>query len=194
MVRKLTIVSFCLAFSMASFGSFAAAGGGSCQGAQVIGSGATDTRVTLERNCFTPGTLLVDPGDSVTFVNEDPVNHVVIGSHMRWGSTVPIEPGQEITHTFELSGIYAYTCNYHAGMTGVIVVGDGEVALAGAKPSKFIHPVGEDVEASVKKDSRLLSGQPSQPLVYLAFGSMATWFLAYRIGRRLPRRDPGADQ
>jgi hypothetical protein len=59
----------------------------------------------------------------VTFVNTDPMVHNVGGT--LWGSYEDLNPGDTFTATFDRPGIYPYACNYHFGMTGAIVVGDG---------------------------------------------------------------------
>ena len=73
--------------------------------------------------CFTPTTLQIQPGDTVTFVNKDPFVHNVGGN--LWGHFDDLNPGDTFAATFDEQGIYPYACNYHPGMTGAIVVGDG---------------------------------------------------------------------
>ena len=40
--------------------------------------------------------------------------------------------GDAFTATFDGAGIYPFACQYHPGMTGAIVVGDGKGAGSGA--------------------------------------------------------------
>ena len=97
-----------------------AAAGGGCHAGATQGTGDT---VELVDMCFTPSTLQVQPGDSVTFVNEDPFVHNVGGN--QWGHYDDLNPGDAFTATFDDEGIYPFACSYHLGMTGAIVVGDG---------------------------------------------------------------------
>jgi len=97
-----------------------AAAGGGCHGGATQGTGDT---VELVDMCFTPSTLSIQPGDSVTFVNTDPMVHNVGGT--LWGHYDDLNPGDTFTATFDQPGIYAYACSYHQGMTGAIVVGGG---------------------------------------------------------------------
>jgi hypothetical protein len=79
--------------------------------------------VELVDACFTPTTLQIQPGDTVNFVNKDPFVHNVGGN--LWGHFDDLNPGDTFAATFDEEGIYPYACNYHPGMTGAIVVGDG---------------------------------------------------------------------
>jgi plastocyanin len=105
-------------------GAPAAAGGGGChQGTTTAASGPDGATIEMIDACFTPTTLRVDPGAEVTFVNRDDMTHNVTAN--AWGHFDDLELGGGFTVTFGDSGIYPYACNYHPGMTGAIVVGDG---------------------------------------------------------------------
>ncbi|HEY8117293.1 MAG TPA: plastocyanin/azurin family copper-binding protein [Actinomycetota bacterium] len=97
-----------------------AAAGGGCHSGVTQGTGDT---VELVDACFTPTTLQIQPGGSVTFVNTDPMVHNVGGN--LWGHFDDLDPGQAFSATFDEPGVYPYACWYHPGMTGAIVVGDG---------------------------------------------------------------------
>ena len=98
-----------------------AAAGGGCHSGVTNGTGDT---VEMVDACFTPTTLQVDPGVTVTFVNQDDFTHNVAAN--TWGHFEDMNRGDAFTATFVDEGVYAYACNYHPGMTGAIVVGDGE--------------------------------------------------------------------
>jgi plastocyanin len=97
-----------------------AGAGGGCHAGVTRGTGDT---VELVDACFTPTTLQIRPGDTVTFVNEDPFVHNAGGN--LWGHFEDLNSGDTFTATFDQQGIYPYACSYHPGMTGAIVVGDG---------------------------------------------------------------------
>lgn len=105
-------------------GAPAAAGGGGCHQGTTTGKGGADgATIELLDACFTPTTLRVDPETEVTFVNRDDMTHNVTAN--AWGHFEDMELGDRFTVRFGESGIYPYACNYHPGMTGAIVVGDG---------------------------------------------------------------------
>ncbi len=80
--------------------------------------------------CFTPSTLHVDAGTTVTFVNRDPFEHNVSGNG--WGRFESMAQGDRVSARFDDDGIFAYACSIHPGMTGSVVVGDGDGSGNGA--------------------------------------------------------------
>jgi len=112
------------------------AGGGGCYTGPTQGEGHT---VEMEKACFTPSTLHVRPGTTVTFENRDPFPHNVVG--LEWASPRDLRDGMQFRTTFQEEGIYPYACSYHYGMAGAIVVGDGRGAGSGAPVE--VGPLGE---------------------------------------------------
>ena len=56
-----------------------------------------------------------------TWTNDDAVPHTATASDGSFDSG-NLNPGQSFSLTFSTAGAYAYICQYHAGMTGTIVV------------------------------------------------------------------------
>jgi plastocyanin len=129
--RVATIVTLGLLGALAGTTTASAGGAGHCENAEARG-----TRVVLAEACFTPTTLFADPGATITFVNEDPFAHNVSGAG--WGHYDDMGQGSRFTMSFADEGVYAYACTLHPGMTGSIVVGEGDsgatVAAAGDVP------------------------------------------------------------
>jgi plastocyanin len=94
-----------------------------CYGGGTTG-GTTDTpgtglTVTESGLAFTPGLLEVRVGDTVTFVNEDSVDHQVLID----GVTLARQTaGESVTWTAETVGTMDYICTLHPAMMGRIVV------------------------------------------------------------------------
>jgi len=106
----------------------ALAGGGCHSGVtQNDATGEKDATVRMLDACFTATVTRVDAGTSVTFANTDQgVTHNVGGN--QWGHFENMIEGDTFTVRFDDAGIYPFACNYHPGMTGAIVVGDGKGA------------------------------------------------------------------
>ena len=104
-----------------------ASAGGGCHAGVTTGD---DPTVVMADACFTATITNVDPGQAVTFVNEDPMTHNVTAN--LWGNFEDMNQGDTYTVTFDDEGIYPFACSYHPGMTGAIVVGDGNGAGNGA--------------------------------------------------------------
>jgi plastocyanin len=108
--------------------------GGGCHG-DVTENDATDQKAATVRMidaCFTATVTAVDPGTPVTFANTDRgVTHNVGGN--QWGHFEDMIEDDAFTVTFDEAGIYPFACNYHPGMTGAIIVGDGKGAGGGGE-------------------------------------------------------------
>ena len=111
--RTLTL---CLA--AAAFG-LAACGGSDKEPAAQAPASAGD-KVAVVDNSFTPASLKVAVGDSVTFENEGQIAHTVTGDDFDSGS---LAPGQTFTFKATEKGTFSYVCTFHPGMQGTIEVG-----------------------------------------------------------------------
>ena len=90
--------------------------------AAASGGGSAQDTVTMARSyVFEPSEISVDPGATVTWVNEDNFTHTVRIDDEVIGQAAP---GESITHDFEESGSFAYDCSLHPkDMRGVVNVG-----------------------------------------------------------------------
>jgi LPXTG-motif cell wall-anchored protein len=72
---------------------------------------------------FSPGTLTISVGDSVTWTNNAQDPHTSTSDSGVWDSGT-LNPGQSFTRTFSSAGTFAYHCSFHQslGMVGTIVV------------------------------------------------------------------------
>ena len=69
---------------------------------------------------FTPATLTVSPGTTVTWGNNDSIAHTSTADAGLWDSG-SIPSGKTFTFKFDTPGTYKYHCSIH-GFTGTIVV------------------------------------------------------------------------
>ena len=79
------------------------------------------TSVAIKDYAFTPATLTIPAGTTVTWTNNDTVPHTATASDGSFDSG-NLNPGQSFSFTFATPGSYPYVCQYHAGMKGTIVV------------------------------------------------------------------------
>jgi plastocyanin len=80
--------------------------------------------VEMVNFAFSPGSITIAPGDTVTWTNGDGTAHTVTGNNGTWGSG-HLANGQAYTHQFNETGDYAYHCSIHSSMTGVVHVTSG---------------------------------------------------------------------
>jgi len=76
--------------------------------------------VSMKSTAFQPKELTISAGDTVTWINNDPMLHNVdLGS---LGKSPDMRKGETYSMTFDKPGTYDYECNIHPGMTGKIIV------------------------------------------------------------------------
>jgi plastocyanin len=156
------------------------AGGGGCSAAPTNGVGVT---VEMVERCFNPTVIRVKPGDKVTFVNRDQVQHTVTGTSFRFGSPDTLEPGQSATFKFVTNGVYAYSCIFHPGMTGAVVVGDGTgPGLAAGPDPVVIAPMPASLAAAAPRPPA--APQPPWPWLTVA-ALVAGGALGFLLSRRI---------
>ncbi|TCN35576.1 cupredoxin-like protein [Kribbella orskensis] len=77
--------------------------------------------VEIKDFMFTPMTLTVAVGTTVTWKFDDSTQHTVTADDNSFASS-PMSNGQTFTHTFSAAGTVAYHCSIHPEMTGTITV------------------------------------------------------------------------
>ena len=76
-----------------------------------IPAGSIEIRIDDDdADAFNPGSLTVDLGQSVTFINADDKEHTATGSGFDTGT---IQPGGTATIVLETPGTFAYSCQFH---------------------------------------------------------------------------------
>jgi plastocyanin len=103
-VRRLAIAVGLALFALASPGSTAL---------------AVDKWVTMYANEYRPGVVTINVGDTVTWVNDDDVEHDAVGNG--W-STSLLGYYESDSVTFRRAGRYNYHCSIHPQMRSAVVV------------------------------------------------------------------------
>lgn len=75
--------------------------------------------VSIRNLSFVPATITINPGDTVTWTNDDSVPHTATGSGFDTGM---LSKGQSGSHTFSSAGTFDYICTTHPAMKGQVVV------------------------------------------------------------------------
>jgi YVTN family beta-propeller protein len=81
----------------------------------------TGGSVSIAQFAFNPGTTTVAVGHSVTWTNDDPIQHTTTSDMRGWDSGL-LAPGATFTMTFDTPGTFTYHCNVHPFMHGTIQV------------------------------------------------------------------------
>jgi plastocyanin len=86
------------------------------------GGGASSDAITIHNFAFSPATVTVAPGATVTVTNKDQVTHTLSATKGTF-DTGDIAAGQTKTFTAPRTpGTYSYYCMIHQYMTGTLVV------------------------------------------------------------------------
>lgn len=83
---------------------------------------ATKTEVLIGNFSFSPKTLTVPVGATVTWMNHDKVPHLVTTAGNQFQKSPVLKAGQSFSNTFATAGTYSYFCSIHPQMTGKIIV------------------------------------------------------------------------
>jgi plastocyanin len=78
-------------------------------------------QVQIENFKFSPATLTVPVGTTVTWTNRDDTLHTVTEANRRFASP-GLDPGGVFSYTFADPGSYTYFCSLHPHMTATVIV------------------------------------------------------------------------
>lgn len=70
---------------------------------------------------FTPDTITINKGDTVTWTNEDSATHTIAAADKSFDSG-NLPNGKTFSHTFDKVGTVDYICGLHPSMKGKVVV------------------------------------------------------------------------
>ena len=84
-------------------------------------TGGAGAQVSLENIQIVPATVTIAKGASVTWTNNDSVNHRLVGDNGEFDSG-NMAPGATFSFTFSTAGTVNYHCSIHPSMTGAIKV------------------------------------------------------------------------
>jgi len=77
--------------------------------------------VKIDNFSFSPATLTVAAGTTVTWVNHDDIPHNIVSADKAFKSKV-MDTDEKFSFTFTKAGEYPYFCGIHPKMTGKVVV------------------------------------------------------------------------
>lgn len=80
------------------------------------------TSVTIADMSFSPATITVQKGSTVTWTNQDSTPHTVTGDDSGNMDSDSLSQGDTYKFTFNETGTFTYHCNFHSDMTGKVIV------------------------------------------------------------------------
>lgn len=100
--------------------SYGSGSGGSSGGGSGSGGNPSPGTVDMIYTSFTPSSLTVAKGSTVTWMNQDGITHTTTSDAGDWDLSVP--SGTSKTVAFNTAGTFKYHCTIHSYMTGTIIV------------------------------------------------------------------------
>ena len=89
-------------------------------GEAVVAAAASPATVQIDNFAFTPATLTVTAGTTVTWKNEDDSPHRI--GDKNGTESAALDTDYSFSHTFAAPGEYPYICTIHPYMVGKIIV------------------------------------------------------------------------
>lgn len=145
----------------------------------LVGGGialAADQPVAISGFSFSPGSITVSVGDSVTWTNSDAQAHTATADDSSF-DTGAISNGASKSVTFATAGTFAYHCSIHTQMTGTVVV----EAAAAAPPAAATNPPTDTLAAA--------SADGSSGIVGAGLVVAGAWLVGLIVARRRFTRD-----
>jgi LPXTG-motif cell wall-anchored protein len=121
---------------------------------------AASTSVAIENFAFSPATVNVDVGDTVTWTNGDSAPHTATGDGFDTGN---LDEGESGSATFSTAGSFSYICSLHPQMKGTVVV-------AGADPGGSSPESPSSSSSSSSPSSSSLPQTGSEPATIVLLG------------------------
>jgi plastocyanin len=78
--------------------------------------------IKIDNFSFTPMTVTVAVGTTVTWTNDDDVPHTVVSDDTKTFKSRALDTGDRFSYTFTKPGKYSYFCSVHPRMTAEVVV------------------------------------------------------------------------
>jgi len=91
-------------------------------GTPTVGGDASAVTVKVKDFAYNPDPIEVAVGGTVTWTNQDAAPHTATGVDKANLQSGRLDQGASHSQSFATAGEYSYFCEYHANMTGTIVV------------------------------------------------------------------------
>lgn len=120
---------------------------------------ASAKSVTISGYAYSPATLTVAVGDTVTWTNQDTAPHnVVVTSGPEKFTSPTLQKGQSYTFTFTKAGSYQYYCSLHPDMKASVTVSGGPTTTTA--PPTTGHPTTHPTTTTTAPTTAPPTGQP----------------------------------
>jgi plastocyanin len=78
--------------------------------------------VSIKDMTFSPASITVKKGTTVTWTNQDGTSHTVTADGDNGPESGTLTDGKSYSFTFNSAGTFTYHCNFHSSMQGTVTV------------------------------------------------------------------------
>jgi plastocyanin len=158
-------------------------------------AGAASSSVSIIDFAFSPASITVHVGDTITWVNnsQSGVAHTSTSDAAGWDSGI-LNKGASFSHSFGAAGSFTYHCNVHPFMHGTVVVNAVTTTTTTTRPGSTTttRPGSTATTGGVQRTTVTTSasglattGAPVAPLIGIGLAALLTGLLAVSLaGRR----------
>lgn len=111
---------------------------------------------------FSPASITVNTGDTVTWMNTGSATHTATSDAGAFDSGL-LKPGAGFSFTFSQPGTFTYHCNVHPNMHGTVVVQAAAVVAAPAKPAAVAPAAVAQASKPVAPSAAAPASKPAAP-------------------------------
>jgi len=136
--------------------------------------------VTIADFSFSPASLTINQGDTVTWVNNGPTPHSATANNGSFNTGI-LKAGQSGSHTFDQAGTFTYYCQPHPFMKGTIVVQAAQTGGGGGSTDTGATPAAPATAAQAGDGPTLPNtGGDAAPLLILGGLMLLLGFAVHR--------------
>jgi len=147
------------------------------------GAAAADASVSIDNLAFSPATVVVQEGDTVTWTNEQTdVPHTVTADGGSFASGT-LATGDTFQHTFTTAGTFAYHCTIHPTMLGTVEVQAAQASTTTTSPGATTTPSGGGTPTTTD-DTLARTGSSTGPLTAAGIAAIGLGTLLVAASRR----------
>ena len=160
-------------------GRIVVGGGTSGGGSSTVPRPASSPSVSMAGRAFSPSTVTIAAGGSVTFRNDDDRAHTVTAKDGAFNSGT-IAEGGSWKRTLKQAGTFSYLCAIHPEMAGKVVVkgsGGSAESVPASTPKPKPTPTPTPTPGATTKDleAEIHDFSFAPPSISVAVGSTVTW-------------------
>ena len=138
-----------------------------------------EVAVDIRNFAYNPDPIEITVGDTVTWTNQDGVPHTATAQDRDVLQSGTLQPGESFSQTFNEAGTFEYFCEFHAGMTGTLIVTEAgagaEADTAAADEEQADEQAAEEAPAAAAAAVNIQNFSFDPDPIAVDVGATITW-------------------